>query len=85
MSIRAPATEFDAPSLSYAFLQSPVAFVARALYISFARLRPAPKISPVPLRIVCISDTHTSTTDIPDGDFLVHAGDLTNGGTVQEL
>jgi len=37
------------------------------------------------LRIVCISDTHTNTFPIPDGDVLIHAGDLTNKGTVAEL
>lgn len=40
-----------------------------------------------PVRIVCISDTHTRCRDvvIPDGDILVHAGDLTGGGSLEEL
>ncbi|MDE2480800.1 MAG: metallophosphatase domain-containing protein [bacterium] len=39
------------------------------------------------MRIVCISDTHLSLTDIavPDGDVLIHAGDLTDEGTADEL
>ena len=39
-----------------------------------------------PIRIVCVSDTHTNTAvDIPTGDILIHAGDLTNLGNVGEL
>lgn len=38
-------------------------------------------------RLVLISDTHClhDGLDIPDGDILVHAGDLTNRGTVSEV
>jgi predicted phosphohydrolase len=35
---------------------------------------------------VCISDTHSlKYDDIPDGDLLIHAGDLTDGGTIPEI
>ena len=38
-------------------------------------------------RIVCISDTHNRHDNIkvPDGDILIHAGDATNGGTIEEI
>jgi 3',5'-cyclic AMP phosphodiesterase CpdA len=38
-------------------------------------------------RIVCISDTHNfhEQIRIPDGDILIHAGDATNRGTVEEI
>ena len=41
-------------------------------------------------RIVCVSDTHnTSPQDgafrLPQGDVLIHAGDLTKQGTFAEL
>lgn len=38
-------------------------------------------------RIVCISDTHTlhDQVSIPDGDILIHAGDLTNRGSFQDV
>ncbi|KAH6633551.1 Metallo-dependent phosphatase-like protein [Boeremia exigua] len=36
-------------------------------------------------RIVCISDTHNNTPKLPPGDVLVHAGDLTNQGSYDEL
>lgn len=40
------------------------------------------------LRIVCISDTHSlhrKAPTIPDGDVLIHAGDLTNTGKLHEV
>ncbi|KAG5341107.1 hypothetical protein C0989_011560 [Termitomyces sp. Mn162] len=36
-------------------------------------------------RFVCISDTHVQTFDIPDGDVLLHSGDLTNLGLLKEF
>jgi Icc-related predicted phosphoesterase len=38
-------------------------------------------------RIVCLSDTHNrqGQFDVPDGDILVHAGDLTGRGTLREI
>lgn len=37
------------------------------------------------MKIVCISDTHLSTPDLPAGDILIHAGDLTYRGAQHEL
>lgn len=40
------------------------------------------------MRIVCVSDTHNQLgkmRNIPDGDVLVHAGDMTNRGTFNEI
>ncbi|KAG5651803.1 hypothetical protein H0H81_007362 [Sphagnurus paluster] len=36
-------------------------------------------------RFVCISDTHTRTFAVPDGDVLLHSGDLTNTGTIADF
>lgn len=41
---------------------------------------PQPKV-----RIVCISDTHCLNPQVPDGDLLLHTGDMTNNGTFDEL
>ncbi|RPA85991.1 Metallo-dependent phosphatase [Ascobolus immersus RN42] len=38
-----------------------------------------------PIRIVCISDTHNTTPLLPTGDVLLHAGDITQSGTLPEL
>eukprot|EP00931_Biecheleriopsis_adriatica_P106226 TRINITY_DN80712_c0_g1_i1.p1 TRINITY_DN80712_c0_g1~~TRINITY_DN80712_c0_g1_i1.p1 ORF type:complete len:218 (+),score=33.47 TRINITY_DN80712_c0_g1_i1:31-684(+) len=39
------------------------------------------------LRVVVVSDTHNGhdKLDVPDGDILVHCGDLTNRGSAPEL
>lgn len=39
------------------------------------------------MRIVCISDTHfyPVTMPIPDGDVLIHAGDLTRSGRFEQI
>lgn len=37
------------------------------------------------VKIVCISDTHNYKPELPPGDVLLHAGDLTDGGTYREL
>lgn len=37
-----------------------------------------------PTRVVCISDTHNHRPEIPPGDILIHAGDLTDNGSFDE-
>ncbi|KAL8769047.1 MAG: hypothetical protein Q9209_004833 [Squamulea sp. 1 TL-2023] len=37
------------------------------------------------IRIVCISDTHDLQPELPHGDILLHAGDLTSRGTFEQL
>ncbi|KAK7947099.1 phosphoesterase [Apiospora aurea] len=38
-----------------------------------------------PISVVCISDTHNNQIPIPDADILIHAGDLTQSGSLAEL
>lgn len=38
-----------------------------------------------PIRVVCISDTHNKRPEIPLGDLLIHAGDLTENGSFEEV
>ncbi|MBE3042964.1 metallophosphatase domain-containing protein [Candidatus Bathyarchaeota archaeon] len=45
-----------------------------------ASVTPQPKV-----KVVCISDTHCRNPEVPDGDVLLHAGDMTNKGTFDEL
>jgi predicted phosphodiesterase len=35
--------------------------------------------------VICISDTHNAQLTLPDGDILIHAGDLTQSGFLKEL
>jgi Icc-related predicted phosphoesterase len=39
------------------------------------------------MRLVCVSDTHGyhDAMHVPDGDVLIHAGDLTRRGTLEEV
>ena len=48
--------------------------------------RSPPLLNPE-IRLVCISDTHNDDcrNHVPDGDIFIHAGDLTNLGTSEEL
>ncbi len=38
------------------------------------------------IKFVCVSDSHTQfPRDLPDGDILIHAGDWSNAGSIQDL
>ncbi|KAA8650264.1 hypothetical protein EYZ11_003840 [Aspergillus tanneri] len=75
--------------LSDYFLSSPLTALLYPLHNLLLRLRGTPHLPAPgarPIRVVCISDTHTlEYTDIPDGDLLIHAGDLSNDGSVREI
>lgn len=69
-------------------LLSPLTFLTINLYHVLVWLRGRPFHPPrnkEPVRVVCISDTHDQTVEVPDGDILVHAGDLTNAGTAADI
>ena len=75
----------QSPSLAF--------FVAASAYNLFRRSSLPDRFPPPPtdsnkVRIVCVSDTHNHLlpySSIPDGDIFIHAGDLTNSGSVVEL
>lgn len=70
------------PSIWGQFIYSPCVYIATILYALQKRLPYKPLINPV--SVVCISDTHNTFPQVPDGDILVHAGDLTHTGTFAE-
>lgn len=75
------------PSTFEQLLSSPTPSLARLFYNSLPEL-PIPEVDTSkksPLTVVCISDTHNTKPDLPPGDLLVHAGDLTVSGTPVEL
>ncbi len=37
------------------------------------------------MRLICISDTHNREPEVPDGDVLIHGGDLTMRGQLKEM
>ncbi|GAB1320296.1 hypothetical protein MFIFM68171_10506 [Madurella fahalii] len=65
------------------FLDRPCIFLARMLYTRQPVIPAQPLADPV--SVVCISDTHNFQLALPDGDILVHAGDLTQSGSLKEL
>ncbi|GIZ47989.1 hypothetical protein CKM354_001106400 [Cercospora kikuchii] len=74
----------------YQFQQSPCPTLAKTIYSWRRRLALHQASKQVPedssdLTVVCVSDTHNSQPKTPPGDILIHAGDLTQGGTATEL
>ncbi|KAF7187815.1 putative rhamnogalacturonate lyase C [Pseudocercospora fuligena] len=75
---------WDIPSIITQCL-SPAKLIVRILSLIFSFLRP---YNPVRqnVTLVCISDTHNLIPkQVPFGDVLIHAGDLTQGGTPSEI
>lgn len=66
------------------FFRQPCVFLARLLY-TWRPLSSVPPSELSPVSVVCISDTHNRQPTLPDGDVLIHAGDLTQSGTFDEL
>ncbi|CZT04662.1 hypothetical protein WAI453_007752 [Rhynchosporium graminicola] len=80
--------KYAPPTALDSVLSSPLRFLVTIIYTILLRLRGAPfkpRDDKPRVKIVCIADTHTNTLDIPDGDVLIHAGDLTNVGSVKEI
>ncbi|TVY78102.1 putative rhamnogalacturonate lyase C, partial [Lachnellula suecica] len=68
------------------FRQKPARFLTNWLYQRRATdpTSPAEPIKDL-ITIVCISDTHNTQPALPDGDLLLHAGDLSQSGSFQEI
>lgn len=82
------------PAYEY-LLSSPLTALLYPIHHALLRLRGPPRLLPLPatksrpIRVVCISDTHCQPypghVAIPDGDLLIHAGDLCNDGSLHEI
>lgn len=81
-------SQWEPPTLIDHLLTSPLNFLTINFYhlVLFLRGKPfhPPRNKPA-IRVVCISDTHGQTVSIPDGDILIHAGDLTDSGTAHDI
>ncbi|KAJ5715282.1 uncharacterized protein N7483_012463 [Penicillium malachiteum] len=69
------------------FRAQPCIFLARQLYYTvytWQQYIPSASVKN-PVSVVFISDTHNSQVLIPDGDILIHGGDLTQSGSFEEL
>ncbi|KAF2021800.1 Metallo-dependent phosphatase [Aaosphaeria arxii CBS 175.79] len=71
------------PSRWQQFIKEPCLYLATLMY----RCRQVINIDPInPITIVNISDTHNyQPPDVPHGEILIHAGDLTQNGTYEEV
>lgn len=81
-------SKYDPPFFLERFLRSPLAALFEYLHFFLLALRGASFIPPKnkpPIRVVCISDTHSHTPSVPPGDLLIHAGDLTDDGTQKSI
>lgn len=88
-------SKYDPPSLLEQLLTSPLVLLISLIHNLLLLFR-GPPISPPkttstskpPIKIVCISDTHSHQipiSAIPPGDLLIHAGDLTNSGSKADI
>ncbi|KAF4119239.1 Calcineurin-like phosphoesterase [Geosmithia morbida] len=94
LGLRRP-NQWEPPTLLDSLFVSPLNLVATLIYhvVLFLRtlsLSPAssvlrPPQGRHPIRVVCISDTHEQTVDVPSGDVLIHAGDLTDSGLARDI
>jgi Calcineurin-like phosphoesterase len=87
LGLRRP-NKWERPTLIDSLLSSPVTYLTTIVFNFVVFLCGTPFKPPrnrPPIKVVCISDTHDQFVDIPDGDLLIHAGDLTNGGTVHDI
>lgn len=79
---------WDRPTLLESVLSSPLSTLATLFYHLVLLLRGRPLHPPrgkTPIRVVCIADTHGQTVDIPPGDVLIHAGDLSSDGSAAAI
>jgi predicted MPP superfamily phosphohydrolase len=81
-----PTDIFEPSSFLALLIHAPVKLILYHTYALLTTLRSTPEAAFPPIRVVCLSDTHTLTPqNVPDGDILVHAGDMTQSGSVAEI
>ena len=80
---------WDRPTILDEFLDSPLHAVVFRLYLLFLWLRRTPVKPPrnrLPIRVVCISDTHDAIVPhVPNGDLLIFAGDASDDGSAAAI
>ena len=88
-AFKAPTSPFEPPTLAYRIVSSPLKCLVQQIYAVQLLLRgsrPSRPPGKESIAILCISDTHChKPATLPAADLLIHAGDLTNEGTVAEI
>jgi predicted phosphohydrolase len=67
------------------FVESPWPTLAKLLYSQRTIMNKTPRESASYITVVCISDIHNTQPELPEGDLLLVAGDLTEHGTIEEF
>ncbi|KAL6244292.1 hypothetical protein RBB50_008534 [Rhinocladiella similis] len=85
-----PDSPFAPPSFLYQLVFHPLTTCFTFFHHLFVYLRGRPYVPPknrIPIRVVCISDTHSKIPPyaLPKGDLLIHSGDLTNTGSLASI
>jgi Icc-related predicted phosphoesterase len=76
----------EVPSAWQRLQRDPLLFIAQWLYAHQPAIsKSKTPISAMPVKVVCISDTHNEQPRIPNGDIVIHAGDMTVNGTFKEI
>jgi hypothetical protein len=81
-------SKWERPTVLESLLSSPLTYLTTIIFnmVLFLRGRPFnPPAGRTPIRVVCISDTHDQTVEVPDGDLLIHAGDMSSIGTAEAI
>ncbi|KAI0008573.1 calcineurin-like phosphoesterase [Xylariaceae sp. FL0662B] len=88
LGLRRP-IKWERPTALDWFLDSPLQAIVYHIYLLILWLRGNPVKPPrnkPPIKIVCLADTHESIVkDVPNGDLLIHCGDMTNDGTAASI
>ena len=88
-TFKPPPSPFEQPSIPYRILTSPLKSAVQCVYALQLSLRG--NNCPLPpkdqrIRFLCISDTHCrQPANLPDADVFIHAGDLTNEGSLKQI
>ena len=73
------------PSAWQIFFRCPLKYLAKMLRFYQSSQQRAARLPKKAITIACISDTHNTQPLIPHADLLIHAGDLTQSGSPEEI
>lgn len=65
--------------------RAPLKHLTQKAYHFFYDFLPDPPRTKAPIKVVCIADTEGAEIPLPRGDILIHAGDMSHGGSRDEI
>lgn len=74
------------PSLQHTPLQTRVDGMQSVVHLLYSDVNdPPPRPNAPHTRFICVSDTHSQVFDVPLGDVLLHSGDLSSRGKIEDF